>query len=409
MAAGGRLLGVTVEEALVRKSGLIDTIVNLEKETWQDLEKDGEILQGYLNKIDNLKINIQEYYKRQEKISEQALSMLKRESAKAKRLESFSEYRNLFQAHVGLTIENAEKEIQSVILATFKLEHKMLDKLTKNKTTTADYAIYFYSGDSNKEIKRGSISAEDLYNSNFITVSKKGAIMLKKDIIKAENVLQYAENTNSILNESMREDLEKIIQEAYSFFSDIQVQYDNLSATASKLHLGDKMDSEYDAAKSAVENTNRVIQERIAALTNWMFNNQRTKIPNSAMNRGHFVEAYERVRQSRNTDGIPQISYYQALKESFGDDPWYIGGDVNQTQVKSFFDGKDRRIASFDSIIKLGHTLISLVTSGKDALESIQKQGAQRIAQKEKLAAVDEEIESRTRKVLEDLINILKT
>ena len=227
MAAGGRLLGVTVEEALVRKSGLIDTIVNLEKETWQDLEKDGEILQGYLNKIDNLKINIQEYYKRQEKISEQALSMLKRESAKAKRLESFSEYRNLFQTHVGLTIENAEKEIQSVILATFKLEHKMLDKLTKNKTATADYAIYFYSGDSNKEIKRGSISAEDLYNSNFITVNKKGAIMLKKDIIKAENMLQYAENTNSILNESIREDLEKIIQEVYSFFSDIQIQYDN--------------------------------------------------------------------------------------------------------------------------------------------------------------------------------------
>lgn len=407
--SGGRLFGVTVEEALVRKDGLINTIVNLEEETWQELKKDGEILQGYLNRIDNLKTNIKEYYKRQKKVSEQALSALKKESARAKRLESFSKYKNLFQSHTGLVIENAEKEIQSVILATFKLEHKMLDKLTKNETATAEYAIYFYGGDQDKEIKRGSISAEDLYDSNFITVNKKGAVMLKRDIIKAEGVLQYAEDTNSTLDESMREDLEKIIQEAYSFFADIQAQYDNLSATASKLHLYDRLDSEYDAAKSAAEDANRVIQERIAALTNWMFNNQYTKIPNSAMNRGHFVEAYERVRQSRNANGIPQISYYQALKDSFNDDPWYISGDVNQTQVKSFFEKNDRRIASFDSIIKLGQTLIALTTTRREALIAIQKRGAWRVAQKENFEAIDEEIEARTRKVLEDLINLLKT
>jgi len=97
----------------------------------------------------------------------------------------------------------------------------MLDKLTKNQTATADYAIYFYGDKQSGEIKRGSISSEDLYNSNFITVSKKGAIMLKRDIIEAEGVLQFAEDTNSTLDANMREDLEKIIQEAYSFFADI--------------------------------------------------------------------------------------------------------------------------------------------------------------------------------------------
>ena len=139
-----------------------------------------------------------------------------------------------------------------------------------------------------------------------------------------------------------------------------------------------------------------------------MFNNKRSELPKSALNRGHFVEAYERVRQSRTATGVPQIGYYQALKDSLGDDPWYIGGDVNQTQVKSFFDNNDRRIASFDSIIKLGKTLVQLVTIGKDALVSIQKQGAWRIAQKENFAKADEEIESRARAVLQDLINMLK-
>jgi hypothetical protein len=73
------------------------------------------------------------------------------------------------------------------------------------------------------------------------------------------------------------------------------------------------------------------------------------------INRGHLVEAYERLLRH---NGEPR-SYVYFLAQSLGNDPWYIKGDVDQVQVKSFLDNApSRQIASLNSIIELGRRLM---------------------------------------------------
>jgi hypothetical protein len=61
------------------------------------------------------------------------------------------------------------------------------------------------------------------------------------------------------------------------------------------------------------------------------------------INRGHLVEAYERLlRHKKSKDGESR-SYVSFLAESLGNDPWYIGGDINHVQVKSFLDNASSR------------------------------------------------------------------
>jgi hypothetical protein len=51
------------------------------------------------------------------------------------------------------------------------LEHKILDKLTGDASKTAEYVIY-YNGKNKGEVRRGTISAEDLYESDALTVDQ---------------------------------------------------------------------------------------------------------------------------------------------------------------------------------------------------------------------------------------------
>ena len=76
-------------------------------------------------------------------------------------------------------------------------------------------------------------------------------------------------------------------------------------------------------------------------------------------------------------------SPYEALKQSLGDDPWYIAGDVGDVQVKTFFDKQDRRVASYNSIISLGYTLISIIKNTAKAASDILRQGTNRLKMKE--------------------------
>ena len=93
-----------------------------------------------------------------------------------------------------------------------------------------------------------------------------------------------------------------------------------------------------------------------------------------------------------------------------GNDPWYIAGDVGDTQVKAFFDKNDRAIASYSSIIALGQTLLGIIRSTKEAIQDIKMRGAQRLKDKEsaKWLKADQELEERVRDEIENLLDLLK-
>ena len=101
----------------------------------------------------------------------------------------------------------------------------------------------------------------------------------------------------------------------------------------------------------------------------------------AAINRGHIFEAYENYLQdlSRPTDeryAINTDKAYEYIANSLGNDPWYSQGDVGSTQVKTFFDRKDRQIASLYSIIDLATSLHDILTKG---IDEFVKQGPKRL------------------------------
>jgi hypothetical protein len=77
----------------------------------------------------------------------------------------------------------------------------------------------------------------------------------------------------------------------------------------------------------------------------------------SAINRGHLMEAYSRLlREEEGTYGDSRsgIDFFRLVADSLGNDPWYISGDVKNTQVKSYLDNASyRNVASLESILQL--------------------------------------------------------
>lgn len=382
--ANNSLFGVSVEEALTR-SGIIDAIVEhlstMSDMERQALEKDGDVLEQHLKTITTLKSQISQEIK----LTKEYL----RKSTQLKKVSSQTEYaRKLVEQNILL--DSHQKQINNEILAAFKLEHKILDTMSDGKTKTASYAIYFY-GSQSGEIIRGEIKSEDLYDSKYLFVDNKGNIKISAQIIKAEK--SFMQTTSSMKDGSLSTDawdmnlaadLEALTKETYTFLKVIQDKYKDIKALASDIHLGLARDALYDTSRQTTEDAHEIfnlIQEKSISMYNYFFYKKEQRPP-GRLNRGHLAEAYERILQARMA-GKTAPSPYEALKQSLGDDPWYIAGDVGDVQVKTFFDKQDRRVASYSSIISLGYTLISIIKNTAKAASDILRQGTDRLKMKE--------------------------
>ena len=264
---------------------------------------------------------------------------------------------------------------QLIIKNIFQLEHQILDEMTQGATRTTEYVIY-YTGKSQNEINRGIIKAKDLYASNALSVDREGNVILKQTVTQLKKFQQI--NISNIANIPEYQEIAKIIT---AYLTSISEQYQNILNTARETHLGFNRDRMHDALRQvnsegeSVENYMRNVYARyINAVDQGMVN---IKI-SGLLNRGHLVEAYERLlrlKTEQNADQPFQTTYLALLQESLGNDPWYIGGDVGSAQVKSFLDNAySRQVASLNSILELGRRLIQLVTAYDKTMASIKRQ-----------------------------------
>ena len=411
MAFTGNFFGVSVEEAMV-KSGIIDTIVKTLTDISNDPTKQ-QILKSTSIELNQYINQIIELHERIKKITRLTKEYLKK-STQNKRVSSREEYaRKLENQNIALNFYTIK--INRLILSTFKLEHKILDMISGGVTETAEYAIYFYGNKSKGEILRGTIKSQDLYGSKYIYVDPKGNLKISSDIIKAESNFQSIMSTdqdhNAVWDSSFAEDLESLVMETYSFLQDVQTKYSNLTITSKKQHLGRERDAQYDVSRMFSEERAailKLIQDKQAQMYQFFFYASSQK-PAGRLNRGHLTEAYERILQAKLA-GKTTPTAYEALSQSLGNDPWYIGGDVGSVQVKSFFDNNDRKIANYGSIIQLGKILIQLIDNVQNAAIEVQQIGAQRLKAKESLKwqQGDKTLEAEMRNEIENLLQILK-
>ena len=267
-------------------------------------------------------------------------------------------------------------KISKLIWDLYEQEQVILSLLNKNSQTT-EYSIYFF-GDGDKEVLRGTISTEELHQhyGDMVYIADNGAVMLKK------NIVEYLkeEGKSSLVNFNIYDEIIKIaIQE----ITEIRTKQEILRQISSMEHLGDQRDNQYDAGL-AVEFSEQDIMALYSRYAGIAIGTVRKTDSNSqnrvwsqiyaAINRGHIAEAYERYYQSDFDSETIQPEVLQGfLAESLGNDPWYSRGDVNATQVKSFFDSQDRKMASLSSIISLATSLSILLKRGIKEYKEIMK------------------------------------
>ena len=282
----------------------------------------------------------------------------------------------LEQQGKDLQYEAIKNKISKLIWDLYEQEQVILSLLNKNSQTT-EYSIYFF-GDGDKEVFRGTVSTEELHQhyGDMVYIADNGAVMLKK------NIVEYlkSEEKSSLVNFNIYDEIIKIaIQE----ITEIRTKQEILRQLSSMEHLGDQRDNQYDAGL-AVEFSEQDIMALYARYAGIAIETIRKTDPNSqnrvwsqiyaAINRGHIAEAYERYYQSDfDSETIQPEVLKGFLAESLGNDPWYSRGDVNATQVKSFFDSQDRRMASLSSIISLATSLSILLKKGIKEYKEIMK------------------------------------
>lgn len=104
-------------------------------------------------------------------------------------------------------------------------------------------------------------------------------------------------------------------------------------------------------------------------------------LPNSVLNKGHLVEAFERHLQERHGGTLLNKSQAQLpfnpyeiwrqVAESKGNTPWYQQGDVGIYQVKNVTSG-DVRLSSYNSLQDLFNFLKYLIQSPQDINKKVE-------------------------------------
>lgn len=268
---------------------------------------------------------------------------------------------------------------QQLIKEIFLLEHKILDKLTGDATKTAEYVIY-YNGKNKGEVRRGTISAKHLYESDALAVDAQGNVILKQTVTQLNKFKEYSVTKNGQKNPidlAKVPEYQEIAKIITAYFTSISEQYQDILKQAKAAHLGFSRDRMHDALRqvnSEGESVEKYMRNVYARYINALTAGETNVTISGLLNRGHLVEAYERLlRHKKSTDG-DSPSYVYFLSKSLGNDPWYIGGDIDNVQVKSFLDNaSSRQVASLNSIIELGRRLMQLVTKYEKTIAGIQK------------------------------------
>lgn len=253
-----------------------------------------------------------------------------------------------------------------------------------------EYVIYFYgdtNSDGTKEIIRGRVASDDEVLMKNLVVNSSGDIELSKSIIQdmlnmEHEVIANAKDPANTDN-TYQTYMDELIKESGAFYNDIVKKVSSLLKESKGMHLGNDKDSDLDAAAIALSEkdlVDNIIEEHQNNLRQFLYYDQAYDgALKNRINRGHFAEAFERLYQAHKdaNPGEPNIDYATIVQESLGNDPWYMQGDVGTSQVKSFFDKSNRRVASFKSLSSLCEKLIvvlsSILSGNKQNLIGIQK------------------------------------
>ena len=307
-------------------------------------------------------------------------------------------------AQLSMNKARMNKSATNQIIATtlkkiFILEHEILDEMTNQATATTDYDIYYTSTRHSTEVMRGRIKAKDLYNSKHVGVDGAGNIVLKASVLQ-----QFRENPNS---NTQRVDTDAAYQELAAiiaaYVGSLSSQYQMLLRDARARHIGGHQDNIHDALRSLLVESD--VGQEITTYAQQVYaryiNQQGEAGLFGLINRGHLAEAYSNYL-NLDQESRSSANYLELLKQSLGNDPWYIGGDVGSIQVKSFLDNaSQRQIASLNSIISLGRKLLNILNNHVKELSNItrsdaviQKMKAQGLAKGEDIVntAIENEI-----------------
>lgn len=304
---------------------------------------------------------------------------------------SYGQQVNEFQSQI------AEETFQNAILNLYTLEHEIIDFLTKNRTATTKYAIYYDAGDipemgqdAKGEFFRGEISPEEV--KEFFNVTDSGTIQLHKSkalITKLQNrtnpdgtttVQKYS--TQDVWNKLTMAILGNLQQHLYKWMEDLEI----LDQAALKEHLGRKRYSSYDTLNKLFGYKNFDTKEQYAASTltqvykkymlTWNENYAGFSLRGLAYNRGHIAEAFERYVVQAGTQSLEPTDddIIQYLNASVGDLPWFAGGDVGSTQVKALFgDIASVQIASANTICALANELAHMFLDTRGWIEKARE------------------------------------
>lgn len=310
--------------------------------------------------------------------------------------------------------QNAQVQQKKIIKELFMLIHKILDYLSQGKTETREY-VFDYNTDDQKdkgEFIHRKISAQELYASEALTITPGGIVIPRSKLAALFGSLSSVEHQIgqydiiSTNNDTAYQEIAKAaIQAMADLFHQLDAEYKERGIKASKKHLGEKEWERYKYYRSMAnwDSEAQKVYER------YMLNSQYGNLQQAAYNRGHIAEAYERYLQQSGTD------WAKIFEESTGNLPWYAGGDVGSTQVKSLFTsttvrrkgesdqsyarraGKSGnpsvRIASMDSILGLTNELLILLHARAPSDNDIKQRVIKMVSQDLEKYNVDQKLQ----------------
>lgn len=309
------------------------------------------------------------------------------ESAADSLLKSYSESSDQIQLDV------AEQTFEMAIINLYSLEHEIVDFLTNGLSATTQYAIYYdassipgLQGDATGEFFRGEISPQEI--KQFFNVTSSGEIQLRRSKALIDKLQQNFKEDNTgttkkYSTEGVWERLTLAIlgnlqQQLYDWMEQLQVT----NSIALKEHLGRKRYRTYDTLNKlfGFKNFDERIKYASSTLAQvykkymllWNQNYSGFNMQSLAYSRGHIGEAFERylVHAGSQTLEPTDEDIITYLNESVNNLPWFAGGDVGHTQVKTLFgDNSQVQIASAYTICELANELANLFLNPKDWIQ----------------------------------------
>ena len=332
-----------------------------------------------------------------------------------------------------VTIEsNAEAQQKKIIKELFLLIHKILDYLSSGATATTEYAIYYNTDDQRESgtFIRRVVSSKTLYESDAFVVTEAGVMLPRnklKDLFGKLDTLEHQFGQFSVHSTSgaYSELAKQAIEAMADLFHEMDKEVEYLTDTMKREHLGQKKWEQYLYYRNMANWGSRAQ----ATYNKYMLNSQYGELRRAAYNRGHIGEAYERYLQTGGTDWAALFS------ESTGNLPWYAGGDVGSTQVKTLFTSTATRkkgesdeeyakraartsnpsvqVASIESILGLTNELLILLNmraTGKNDMKARIKEQITKDFKEEQIEHKAQRVADSfaDRKILELLKEVMK-